>query len=146
MKKLALVFSLLMPALLFGQQDTAKQTFKIGEPTAAIGGKSKGFVSKRALERAGKLMVVGLENAKITGFTLTIHYKWCTTCDTGKSPEPMVAKDEALTDKMIRFIKGASLPDKSIIRTLIIFSNIECTTSDGAIHKLPDISFILSGE
>src|SRR6185312_7052313 len=128
MKKIAFTLIMLLPILLFGQQDTTKQTFKIGLPTAAIGGKSKGFISKRALERAGKLTVEGLENAKINGFTLTIHYKWCNNCDTAKSPEPMVAKDEALTDKMIRFIKGASLPDRSIVRTLIIFSNIECAT------------------
>jgi hypothetical protein len=41
MKKLILIFGLLLPTLLFAQQDSTKQTFKIGICKTVVAGKSR---------------------------------------------------------------------------------------------------------
>ncbi|HXP49690.1 MAG TPA: hypothetical protein VN922_07050 [Bacteroidia bacterium] len=143
MKKLIFIIVLLLPVVLFAQQDSAVHTFKIQKSVtyALINGVSLGTTNKVALLKSDTIKVSGPSSYTINGFTMSILYKWG-ECDTLKQPRPVESKNAKLTKRMAEYIKDIGL--NCSYGAIVKFYNIRCTLPDGSSPALNDITLFVT--
>ncbi len=75
MKNFIFILTLLISTLLMAQQDTTRQTFKIGKCGPYVAGKRKGKINKERLLAARKIEMRWCDDTvTLTGFKMTIQY------------------------------------------------------------------------
>ncbi|MGP8215122.1 MAG: hypothetical protein ACLQQ4_06125 [Bacteroidia bacterium] len=142
MKKLFFILTLLLPTLIIAQQDSARQTFKIGKCRASVAGVKRGKIDRKKLLSAKKLEVEWCgDSCAVTSFDLAIQYSTKESYALVTEPVTLLAKlshSEYFTDEMLSNIKKA--PRGSTV----LITRITYRQADGTEMKLErDVELII---
>jgi hypothetical protein len=143
MKKLFLILIILLPTLLFAQQDSTRQTFRIGHCGAYVAGVKGEKISREKLLNAKKIDIQWCDDSgKVVKFDLTIQYSTKESYALVDKPtviETKTSKSEYFTDEMLAEIKKA--PRGS---TIFILNVVYGYHQDSSEKKGTDMDFIIN--
>ena len=142
-KKLTTILIFFIPTLLFAQQDSTRQTFRVGHCGAYIAGVRGGKINRAKILNAKKIELKWCDDSgKVVKFDLTIQYSTKESYALVDKPtviETKTSKSEYFTDEMLAEIKKA--PKGSAIFILNVVYGYH---NDSSEKKGTDMDFIIN--